>query len=278
MQMTILPAAAGWQWMTRSFSLVFRYPLQTTLSYFAFIAILMILSFIPLVSILASVLGPLVVVGIMTLWRDLEQGRGLSTQAFLRPFNECLTPLLIFSVIYMAASLIVFLVTLAAMFLLMGKDVLVLLEAFFQNPEALDPAQGLEILLKFLLGFLIFLVLLIPVLMAYWFAPLLIAWHQVPVGKAIFFSFVACLKNWRALLINGLAVMGFSLVFGILISILSVLLALLLPKSIGIYLLFLLLVILGIVFSTVVFANFYYSNIGVFPPESAALETQPRET
>jgi hypothetical protein len=42
-----------------------------------------------------------------------------------------------------------------------------------------------------------------PVLMIFWFAPPLAAWHGVGPAKALFFSFFACLLNWRPFLAYG---------------------------------------------------------------------------
>lgn len=39
-----------------------------------------------------------------------------------------------------------------------------------------------------------------PVMMMFWFAPPLVAWHSVGPGKALFYSFFGCLLNWRAFL------------------------------------------------------------------------------
>ena len=44
-----------------------------------------------------------------------------------------------------------------------------------------------------------------PVMLLYWFAPVLAAWHGTGPGKALFFSFAACLVNWRALTGYGVA-------------------------------------------------------------------------
>ncbi|MFY9329343.1 MAG: BPSS1780 family membrane protein [Georgfuchsia sp.] len=44
-----------------------------------------------------------------------------------------------------------------------------------------------------------------PLLLAFWFAPLLTGWHEVPPLKSVFFSFVACLRNWRAFVVYGFA-------------------------------------------------------------------------
>ena len=45
--------------------------------------------------------------------------------------------------------------------------------------------------------------LYVPVMMAFWFAPVLVAWHGLSAAKALFFSFFACLINWRAFLAYG---------------------------------------------------------------------------
>src|SRR5690606_41818631 len=52
-----------------------------------------------------------------------------------------------------------------------------------------------------------FLLLYVPTMMAFWFAPVLAAWHSIGVAKSLFFSFMACLMNWRAFLAYG-AVLG----------------------------------------------------------------------
>jgi hypothetical protein len=44
----------------------------------------------------------------------------------------------------------------------------------------------------------ILLVLASPMLMAFWFAPLLTAWDGIGAAKSLFFSFVASWRNWKA--------------------------------------------------------------------------------
>ena len=65
--------------------------------------------------------------------------------------------------------------------------------------EDADPAEMLAMLARLLL-------IAAPVLTAFWFAPLLVAWDGVPALKSVFFSFVASLRNWRAFAAYGLAV------------------------------------------------------------------------
>jgi hypothetical protein len=40
-------------------------------------------------------------------------------------------------------------------------------------------------------------------MMMFWFAPVLTAWHSASPAKALFYSFFACLLNWRAFLAYG---------------------------------------------------------------------------
>lgn len=79
------------------------------------------------------------------------------------------------------------------------------------------------------------LLLAIPLEMSMWFAPALVAWHQMPAGKALFFSFFACWRNRAPMLVYLLALSGLAfaavLAFGALIGALNV------KESIALYLL-----------------------------------------
>ncbi|MEZ5657061.1 MAG: hypothetical protein R3E83_00570 [Burkholderiaceae bacterium] len=54
--------------------------------------------------------------------------------------------------------------------------------------------------------------------MAIWYAPLFVAWHQVPIGKALFFSLVAVWRNrwpfaamflaWAMVLVVGMGMLA----------------------------------------------------------------------
>jgi len=57
----------------------------------------------------------------------------------------------------------------------------------------------------FLLAVLVAASLYVPVMMGFWFAPVLAAWHGIGAPKALFFSLLACLMNWRAFLAYGIA-------------------------------------------------------------------------
>jgi hypothetical protein len=46
-----------------------------------------------------------------------------------------------------------------------------------------------------------FFLLFLPFHMAQWFTPLLIVWRRHPLGKALFFNFVAIGRNWSGILL-----------------------------------------------------------------------------
>jgi hypothetical protein len=48
-------------------------------------------------------------------------------------------------------------------------------------------------------------VVALPVVTAFWFAPLLTTWDGVAPLKSVFFSFVAAWRNWRAFAVYGLS-------------------------------------------------------------------------
>lgn len=52
------------------------------------------------------------------------------------------------------------------------------------------------------------LVILVPLQMTIWFAPVLVAWHAMPATKALFFSFFACWRNRAPVLVYLLALFG----------------------------------------------------------------------
>ncbi len=66
--------------------------------------------------------------------------------------------------------------------------------------DGIDPAEAMALAGDLALIFL----MASPLLMAFWFAPLLTVWDGVGAGKSLFFSFVASWRNWRAFTMYGL--------------------------------------------------------------------------
>jgi hypothetical protein len=66
-------------------------------------------------------------------------------------------------------------------------------------------------------------VLYLPVSLMFWHAPALVHWHGISPVKSLFFSFVACLRNAKALLVFGLAWTAVIFVVSLLIGVVALL-------------------------------------------------------
>src|ERR1700752_5375508 len=98
--------------------------------------------------------------------------------------------------------------------------------------------------------------------MMFWFSPPLAAWHATGAPRALFFSFVACLLNWRAFLAYGASVVVMMVaVPGLVLLALRVILPLdLMMAAVSLVFPFLVLML------PTLFASFYASYRDVFGP------------
>jgi hypothetical protein len=102
--------------------------------------------------------------------------------------------------------------------------------------------------------------LMTPVMMAYWFAPVLAAWHRLTLGRALFFSFVACWMNWRAFLVYGA---GLLLAAGVIPGVLLGLLMLLFPDAAN-FITAIVTMPMVLVIAPTIFASFYACYRDIF--------------
>lgn len=83
-------------------------------------------------------------------------------------------------------------------------------------PVALPPEAGNILLMHVLVA----LAAYVPIAMVLWYAPVLVAWHRIGAGKAMFFSLAACWRNRAAFVVYALSwfaiVMALSLLGGAL--------------------------------------------------------------
>jgi len=217
MQALTLPARRGWRWISEGFGIFRKRHLMLSffvLSYWMLMALINSLPFIG--QVVATLLIPVFSVSLMTACRLIEQGNPMPPQLLFSGFNKNLRSLLVLGAIYIAVS-----VTILGITSLVDDGLLFQLVVLGERPSELAVARG-EIMLAGQLA----LVLFSPLIMAYWFAPVLVAWHDLPPGKSLFFSFVACLRNWRAFLIYSAAIMVVGAVIpGLVVGLLSSLLS-----------------------------------------------------
>jgi len=186
----------------------------------------------------------------MNVCRDVEHERAIAPLHLFSGFRSNLRPLLALGALYLGGVLAI-----------LGVSALADGGALMQMMISGKP-PGEELLAggNFLVATQIALLLLTPLMMAYWYAPVLAAWHDLPVGKALFFSFIACLRNWRAFFAYAVALM----VFGALLPGLALgLLASLMPQSASFFTALFFMPLL-LVLAPTLFASFYVSYRDVF--------------
>lgn len=219
MKLQILPANAGITWVKLGVKTFFKQPLALGGLFFMFLACVSVLSIIPVLgSMISLALIPGATLGLMVATLEALRGKFPMPSVLATGFRAGpprLKAMLALGVIYAAGFTLMML-----MISLIGGDSLAQLD--LSSPEktrkAMDDADFHTALLS---GGLMYLVLS----MFFWHAPALVHWYNVSPAKALFFSMVACLRNFKAYLMYGLTwlaiMLGSSMILGTLMGILG---------------------------------------------------------
>lgn len=251
MRAQTLPPAAGWQWIIGGFAIFRRNPIMLGMLVVAYWFTVLFLNVLPVIGVLvASLAIPGLSVGLMQAARHLDRGQPIGLQTLYGSFRENTRTLLALGALYLGCTLGI----LGLSSLVDGGDLLkFMLSSSPVERAALEDAD-------FLWPALFVTLLMMPVMMAYWFAPVLAAWHRLSLGRALFFSFMACGMNWRPFLSYGA---GLLLLAGILPGVLLGVLLLIAPGAANLATAIVTLPMVLIVAPTI-FASFYVSYRDIF--------------
>jgi len=200
----VVAPGRGVRWIIEGARLFASAPLGWMLLAFNYLVLTLILTRIPLIgSPLSLLLYPSFTVGFMVAGRASALKQPVEMQMLVAGFQERVRSQLALGGLYLAG---VALAILGASLVDGGA----LLEVFVGEPSASEAAPPS---VSPRAGMLAALLLMLPTAMLVFFAPLLVAWHAMPPLKAAFFSFFACLLNWRAF--------AMYLAFGVVLMILA---------------------------------------------------------
>lgn len=251
MRAQTLPPAAGWQWLLGGYAIFRRNPMMLGMLVLAYWFTVLILNLMPIVGALAASLAiPGLSVGLMQAARDVEHGQPLGLQTLYGSMKQNGRTLLGLGALYLCCTLGI----LGISALVDGGDLLRFMLAGNRAERAVVEDAD------FTLPALVVTVLMLPVLMAYWFAPMLAAWHRLSLAKSLFFSFVACLMNWRPFLVYSI---GLLLVAVIAPAVLLGIVLLLFPGAAN-FATALVIMPMVLVVAPVVYASFYASYRDIF--------------
>lgn len=245
MQALTLPARRGWRWIIDGYEIYSKSRLMLSLIVFTYWFLMMMVNSVPVIGqVVATICLPAMSVSMMNAFRRIEQGGSVAPQLLFSGFACHLSTLLMLGGIYLLAALAIF--SISALI-----DGGVLFNLFVVGGQFDDSLSTSAVLL----GAQIATALFFPLVMAYWYAPVLAAWHGHSAAKSLFFSLVACLRNWRAFIVYGLGLMVCALAMLILSGMVSTLLSGAGKLSF---------LIVGFIGMPIVYASFYVSYRDVF--------------
>lgn len=195
-------AIQGWHWIVAGFRLFAKNPPIWIVFFMIYTAMELVLAlFVPVIgAVAAGFLDPILIAGFMAGCRALELDEELEIGHLFVGFQAHLRQLAILGGIYLSGKIVIVLLSMGAMTILFGP----LPDLDFNKLDPGDPAV-LGGLTHFMVIGLLIVLLMMPLLMAYWFAPALILFDNLPAKQAMRLSFAACMKNIVPFTVYGMA-------------------------------------------------------------------------
>lgn len=205
----------GWSWLIKGIQLFRRKPGEMFLFGNTYLFIILFVGLlIPFLgAAVVAMVSPALGFGIMQAGRMGQKGLRVGPQVMFTAFNQenrrYLQSLLMLGAIYTGCFALIKLFA----HLLLGAQPTVSIEDLQKG----DPASNAA-LVEYMVTYMAFVGLVsLPVLLAFWFAPVLVVWHNMKPMQALFSSWVAVWRNKGSFLIYGMGwlvlAVGFSSAF-----------------------------------------------------------------
>ena len=212
MKLNIVPARTGTLWVRLGIRTFFKQPLALAGLFFMFMAAMSVLSIVPLVgNALALALLPAATLGLMAATQEAEKGKFPMPSILISAFKagqQQKRAMMILGGLYALGFLLVMGISalfdgggFARLYLVGGK----------LSTEMVQASD-------FQTAMWVAMALYLPLSLMFWHAPALVHWHGVPPVKALFFSMVACMKNFWALTLFGMTWLGVFLGVGVVVT------------------------------------------------------------
>ena len=215
MKLNILPPRQGVLWVKLGVKTFLRQPLALSGLFFIFMALMSILSLIPVLgNALALAVLPPVTLGLMAATQEAIKGKFPMPTVLLSGFRsgrQELRSMLVLGALYALG----FLLVLGCSAMVDGGK--------FAKLYLLGGSVGGDVLAdsSFEAAALLALALYVPLSLLFWHAPALVHWHGMSPLKSLFFSLVACGRNFGAFLIYGVVWMAVFILVGTAIALVA---------------------------------------------------------
>ena len=215
MKLNIVPARTGIQWVKLGIRTFMRQPVALSGLFFMFLAVMTLAGMVPVIGLaLALALLPACTLGLMAASKEAMTGKFPMPTVFVSAFRagrQQLRAMLVLGLLYGAGFWVVMGITALfdggnfASHYMSGQMPTLEMTQEPGTQGAMLVFMGLQLLLSLM----------------FWHAPALVHWHQVPPIKSVFFSLVACVRNFWAFTLFGLVWMALLVGVVLLITIIA---------------------------------------------------------
>jgi hypothetical protein len=204
-----VPAGNGWRWIVDGFKLFFSEFWKWIGIALVFFVIMIPVSIIPIIgNILNPVISIILVGGFLIGANSLYEGNGLRFGHLFSGFTQNRTQLLFLGLYYLLGMI---LITIIALLPVGSAMISFFMGSGFDDPEAMSSVM-IQKMPLFILGGCIGLLLSIPFMMSFWFAPALVAVSGRSCSVAVKLSFRGTIRNMLPLLVYSIGLIVFGLV------------------------------------------------------------------
>ena len=218
MRLNTVPASTGWLWVKQGIRTFWRQPLAMSGLFFMFMAMLSVATLVPFIgAALALALLPAATLGLMAATQEATKGKFPMPSILISAFRagqQRMRAMMVLGALYAAGFLA-----------LMGVSALVdggQFASFYLVGGKIT--EELVMQDNFQMAMWVAMALYLPLSLLFWHAPALVHWHGVSPVKSLFFSFIACYKNFGAFTVYGLAWAGVFMTAAVVVSLIASLL------------------------------------------------------
>jgi hypothetical protein len=203
------PAGRGAAWLFEGFSMFQKDWLTWIGITVIFFVLSIVVNLIPLGGILFNLVIFAFIGGLMLGCREIDRGGDFRVSHLFAGFSDNLGQYLLLGVLYSAGMLVIVILMLIMMFVMLGGF------GFLADIQSGQLDNLLQYSATILIAALVALLLFVPLIMAFWFAPVLVALGNLDAIEAVKKSFSGCLSNVVPYLLYGVIALLLSLLASI---------------------------------------------------------------
>ncbi|MCU7906048.1 MAG: hypothetical protein KZQ76_09415 [Candidatus Thiodiazotropha sp. (ex Epidulcina cf. delphinae)] len=201
-----VPAGHGLAWIAKGWWHFKQAPLAWIAALVIWAVLAFIVSMVPLLGfIAANILTPVLVAGLMVGCHAQDQGENFSVNHLFAGFSNNAGQSILLGLFYFLLMMLVGLSLMAFMFGAIGQT-------FSQETTNPEMMATMSLSPAFITGLVVGTLLFLPVIMAYLFAPALVALEELSAWEAMKLSFMGCMKNIMPLTVYSLVSVGLVIV------------------------------------------------------------------